>query len=1122
MANPFTRPIAYKYKPLGFEAFATPLARKQAAYDEAISAYDDMSFDLPELPGDEKKVKAIESKLTNNLTDLRDQLTGTKDYRTAISKLKQLNKYYTSSDETQSYRSNYDSFQKYKEERRKMVEKGKLSEEDYKLEVGLTLGEFANKGGTNYDSKTGDYNPINLVRSPHNMDKEIQEWALKYAKADKANRKYMLEVANLTDGDKEKVLKQTLKYNTAQEIASAVQSALMSSDRFREYLESKADLNYRHQKLQDKNWSPNLKQRRLEDYDANINKYQNIVTEYINAATDDEKQAVADKYGISEADATDILSKLSDKKSEFSETYDSNPEATERSLYSDYFYQDRMQSESSAMGDLLGFAEEDIFGIGGAGSGSGSNSSSSKGRFVAKPGDDPILKSTGYNVVSTEDAHEMTIIDQKERIINNKKTAVDDIFGTNLAEETDLGTIKNTAEKEDINQIGAQLLQTIYGTVDPDETGMMKTMVSITAFDSENLNNNLTQLMADTQGASQKIKNILSSYQLQVSQDINDPTKFANDLRQFGIPITDENAKELLYSLNTAFDNGELSKFGEKLEALNSINRKLQTIQNREEAAYTSYHQDETGGINEAINVLNPGGGEGGKSRQDTRAWEDQTFVKKHTFMEEYFPDGLTWRGTIFDPTTYEGSRERKMINQFATRSERMHASLDATYGPLTIDQVAQKAGYKNASDAIEKGFNFTFDEMPTNLIAKEVLKFREEYVTGGDPDWRDEYRDRGELLFYFNDELKGKLGMKDMPGWWAGAWNATKNSFVPGHQLGQRQGEGVYFLGDLLRMHRDWYIEKNPGQFEQNIMAYEYSGNTSLTKGLTNIIGSIDQVPKLNLAFQTSWNDVPGFTTAGTSPVLPGTKFAEEKPKIAIMGDRLVVGIPYVYDDGGKDVANTVYVDFNTDAISAADKESMIDAILTDAHQIKDKGGHVAPYVFDVAQQARFNARYPNNGISTTYSNSLPLDKGEEVVMDEMPMVGEKGQEGAITLEIVKRQISKNEADYVLRRVANTPLIDDGYIVYGEGEKAEGEIISFETPEAVKQYLAYQFLEKLQIRNLGFDPNVNVGSGEPSNRAEKYNINKKGMKRSDEEIQWYRNHPAYQDYPEEFFDRMQ
>ena len=163
MANPFTRPIAYKYKPLGFEAFATPLARNQAAYDEAISAYDDMSFDLPELPGDEEKVKAIESKLTNNLTALRDELTGTKDYRTAVSKLKQLNKYYTSSDETQSYRSNYDSFQKYKEERRKMVEKGKLSEEDYKLEVGLTLGEFANKGGTNYDSKTGDYNSINLV-----------------------------------------------------------------------------------------------------------------------------------------------------------------------------------------------------------------------------------------------------------------------------------------------------------------------------------------------------------------------------------------------------------------------------------------------------------------------------------------------------------------------------------------------------------------------------------------------------------------------------------------------------------------------------------------------------------------------------------------------------------------------------------------------------------------------------------------------------------------------------------------------------------------------------------------------------------------------------------------------
>ena len=1115
MANPFTRPVAYKYKPLGFEAFAQPLAKKQASYDAAVTAYDDTMYDLPALPGDEGKVRDVENKLTTNLEDLRNEFTKTKDYKTATRKLKELNRYYKTSDETQSYRTNYDAFQEWKKERRKMVEKGKLSEEDYKKELTITLGEYTKKGGTNYDPSTKDYNPISLVRSPHNMDKEIQEWALKYAKADKANKEVMIELANLNPNEEAKIraIKQTLKYNTPEEIASAVKMSLMGSDRFKEYLDSKADLNYRYNKLADSDWSPNLKDAKLKELDKNITNIQEITRGVDNSAaelvflkkalgtgaTDITPEALdklekdfITKYGATPEEVLTAEKYHEKQKEDFLNSYKKNPDGVEQELFKDYYYQDRIQSEANAMGSLLGFTEEDIFGIGGSGSGSGS-SSSGGGRFVAKKGDDPILKNTGYDIVSTKDANKMTIIKQKERIINNKKTAIDDIFGTNVAEETDLNTIKNTAEKEDINQIGAQLLQTIYGTVDPDETDMMKTIVSTTAFDSENLNNNLTELMTDTQGASQKIKNILSSYQLQVSQDINDPTKFANDLRQFGIPITNENATELLESLNTSHSNGELSRFGEKLEALNSINRKLQTIQNREEAAHISYKQDKVGGINEVLNILNPGG----KNKKDTEAWESQSFIKKGTLQNEYHMANSTWRNTIFDPLMYENSKERKELAAEGDRSARLKFLSNNLY-PLSLDEVAQKAGYKNTSDAVKNGFKFAAAEIPSELL-----------YTG------ENAGTLKELEINYNNHLKEELGMKDMPGWWLSGWNATKRSWAPGSKVAQREGEGTFSIGDIIQMHEDWYVQKNPGQFEQNIMAYEYSGNTSLTKGLTNIIGSIDQVPKLNLAFQTSWDDVPGFTTKGASAVLPDTKFATEKPKIAIMGDRLVVGIPYTYDDGGKDVANTVYVDFNTDAISAADKESMIDAILIDAHQIKDKGGHVAPYVFDIAQQARFNARYPNNGISTTYSNSLPLDKGAEVVMDEMPMVGEKGQDGAITLEIVKRQTSKDEADYVLRRVANTSSIEDGYIVYGEGEQAQGEIMSFKTPEAVKQYLAYQFLEQLKIRNLGFDPNVTVGSGEVSDRAEKYNTK---VTQSNEYID-YRNHPAYRDYPEEFFE---
>ena len=98
MANPFTLPVRYKYKPLGFETFAAPLAAKQKSYDDALTAYDAATYDLPSLPGEEQQVRDIEGKLSSNLDRLQDQFLKTTDFRTATRKLAQLNKYYSSLD----------------------------------------------------------------------------------------------------------------------------------------------------------------------------------------------------------------------------------------------------------------------------------------------------------------------------------------------------------------------------------------------------------------------------------------------------------------------------------------------------------------------------------------------------------------------------------------------------------------------------------------------------------------------------------------------------------------------------------------------------------------------------------------------------------------------------------------------------------------------------------------------------------------------------------------------------------------------------------------------------------------------------------------------------------------
>jgi len=67
MANPYSRPLQYQYKPLGLDAFAAPLKEMQKSYDITKSAYEDTLYDFTTLSGDEDYKNALERKFNRNL-----------------------------------------------------------------------------------------------------------------------------------------------------------------------------------------------------------------------------------------------------------------------------------------------------------------------------------------------------------------------------------------------------------------------------------------------------------------------------------------------------------------------------------------------------------------------------------------------------------------------------------------------------------------------------------------------------------------------------------------------------------------------------------------------------------------------------------------------------------------------------------------------------------------------------------------------------------------------------------------------------------------------------------------------------------------------------------------------
>lgn len=399
MANPYSRPVRYKYQPINVGILAQPLAQQQAAYDQQTALIDNTSFDIKALDSDSEVVKKKKEALQASLDEMSKDLLNTKDFRSASRKLAKLNKFYTTSDEIQSHQQNYAQYQQHKADLQKRVEKGKISQGDADLALQVSLGEFDKKGGTNYDANTGDYNKIGLATVSNNMDKEIAKYADKMAKANKADSiaylKHLSQEGLLDAEKKDRLIKKVLENNSKDEISRETYNALINSDRFKEYLDNKADLEVRASRL-NPNFSTTIYSDSIDRYNNEINALQKAIVDGTVKGTlkDSDKKAAEER-----------IKSLEVNRANLERSYGQNPTGTEDMLLRNSAVNTRLMNEAEAMGDIYAYTDLDyqIYGGNKKGKGSKNPLSSEGGMIIGREFADSPVADLNQNLKNTEE-----------------------------------------------------------------------------------------------------------------------------------------------------------------------------------------------------------------------------------------------------------------------------------------------------------------------------------------------------------------------------------------------------------------------------------------------------------------------------------------------------------------------------------------------------------------------------------------------------------------------------------------------------------------------------------------------------------------------------------------------
>jgi hypothetical protein len=318
MANPYSTPLTarYKYKPLDVSVLAQPLAQQQQQYDLTEQAVDAAQFELAGLSPDSERAKEIKAVLGEQVGDISEGLLSKRDYRTAAKNLNKLNKFYNSNEEIKAIKGNYDAWQDaIKEQKKRLTGKNAdLTQKEYEEWYQKSMIEFRDKGGT--DFREGEYNTVNTMGRMSNMDEEIQEWAYKLANARPDEKRTILGKIQDVAGHrfKDQVIDTIVTYQNKDDITAELYNQLSTSDRFKSWLDEKAEYNHFFQSYGNPEYAADMYGKyhaHLDEQEENIikSKAKKKQKEAALANIEEQRQSLTEGYAKSKGDYIKGMSK---------------------------------------------------------------------------------------------------------------------------------------------------------------------------------------------------------------------------------------------------------------------------------------------------------------------------------------------------------------------------------------------------------------------------------------------------------------------------------------------------------------------------------------------------------------------------------------------------------------------------------------------------------------------------------------------------------------------------------------------------------------------------------------------------------------------------------------------
>jgi len=251
--SPYSTPIQYEYKPLNLSAFAAPLSEMQQKFDIATDLVDTTDFAIENLPygTDPERAKELMKIVKGKRDELAKNLSETKNYKQAITKLKELNNLWQKDPELNALQYNAKLWaQRDKEERERIDKPGGITRDQYIQWRNSEINQYKKGEGAKFSAtaadKEGTYNVITgSTGRLADLDKEFRDLQIEIAKMNPEKSISYFTQNGVSMSPEEKVSFQTtIDSKNAGEIARETEKYLRQIPKFKDWGTEVAKYNF--------------------------------------------------------------------------------------------------------------------------------------------------------------------------------------------------------------------------------------------------------------------------------------------------------------------------------------------------------------------------------------------------------------------------------------------------------------------------------------------------------------------------------------------------------------------------------------------------------------------------------------------------------------------------------------------------------------------------------------------------------------------------------------------------------------------------------------------------------------------------------------------------------------